>query len=659
MPFVMHLMKVTVMLCIFAQLALMANIMYHLSVLHPKLVQNLYLVPTTPRMELCAAVEVSLVAQRVADKLDIDSSNLYLYSDSMIVLGYLTNQEKTFSRYVTRRVRLVLNSFSASNWFHISTSENPSDIASLSQTVASQVHSNRFNGPKFLSLGEYALRDFQSVDLPETIEKLANFKVECFDDSEVTALIKRCSSLNKVVCSFRFVMYLVRKLHDCSRQRRGEFLAPRVFPSYDDVLFELIGHEQQLLFQPILLSINSNYSGALAQLSPFLDSNGILRVGGRLRLSNLEYAPVILPNSSPLSILLISYYHNNCKHQGRNITLSAIREAGFLIDRASAAIRSFISKCVNCRKLRLLLSEQRMSDLPADRLESVPPFTNSGLDIFGPYSFVDGASTRRSCGTKKCWAVIFTCLVSRATHIEPLPSLDTSSMINALRRFFCIRGPCKKLHSDQGTSFTGVINSKTDVLSDIASEMQRNNCVWEMKPPKASHFGGVWECQIQSIKHILISCFHQLGNRTLSRDDLYTFLQEWANILNHTPLWEHSSDPNDHLLLTPAMLLTLRDSIPLSNDSFTEIDLLSYGKKRWRRIQYVCDQFWSRWRTDYLQTLQKRSKWRHESRNYRAGDVVLLKDASAKRYQWPMAKVTSAETSSDGLVRSVTRHTLQ
>ena len=612
--------------------------------------------PTTPRMELCAAVEVSLVAQRVADKLDIDSSNLYLYSDSKIVLGYLTNQEKRFSRYVTRRVRLVLNSFPASNWFHISTAENPADIASRSQTVASLVHSNWFNGPKFLSLGEYALREFQSVDLPETIEKLASFKVECFDDSEVTALIKRCSSLNKVVRSFRFVMYFVRKLHDCSRQRRGEFLAPRGFPSYDDALFELIRHEQQLHFQPIL-SINSNYSDALAQLSPFLDSNGILRVGGRLRLSNLEYAhkyPVILPNSSPLSILLISYYHNKCKHQGRSITLSAIRKAGFFIHRASAVIRSFISKCVNCRKLRLPLSEQRMSDLPADRLESVPPFTNSGVDIFGPYSVVDGATTRRSCSTKKCWAVIFTCLVSRATHIEPLPSLDTSSMINALRRFFCIRGPCKKLRSDQGTSFTGVINSETDVLSDIASEMQRNNCVWEMNPPKASHFGGIWERQIQSIKHILMSCFHQLGNRTLSRDDLYTFLQECANILNHTPLWEHSSDPNDPLPLTPAMLLTLRDSIPLSNDSFTERDLLSYGKKRWRRIQYLCDQFWSRWRTDYLQTLQKRIKWRHESRNYRAGDVVLLKDASAKRYLWPMAKVTSVKTSSDGLVRSVT-----
>ena len=99
-------------------------------------------------------------------------------------------------------------------------------------------------------------------------------------------------------------MYFVRKLHDCSRQRRGEFLAPRGFPSYDDALFELIRHEQQLHFQQILSSIDSNYSGALAQLSPFLDSNGILRVGGRLRLSNLEYAhkyPVILPNSSPLS----------------------------------------------------------------------------------------------------------------------------------------------------------------------------------------------------------------------------------------------------------------------------------------------------------------------------------------------------------------------
>ena len=80
------------------------------------------------------------------------------------------------------------------------------------------------------------------------------------------------------------------------------------------------------------------------------------------------------------------------------------------------------------------------------------------------------------------------------------------------------------------------------------------------------------------------------------------------------------------------MLLNLRTDQPTSSADFQPQDLLAYGKKRWRRIQYLADQFWSRWRTDYLQTLQKRRKWFHPSRNLQIGDVVLLKDASVKRY---------------------------
>ena len=82
-----------------------------------------------------------------------------------------------------------------------------------------------------------------------------------------------------------------------------------------------------------------------------------------------------------------------------------------------------------------------MADLPSDRLECVPPFSNTGMDVFGPYELTDGVSTRRSKSTKKCWVVIFSCLNSRAIHLEPLPHMDISSLRNAMRRFFCLHGP--------------------------------------------------------------------------------------------------------------------------------------------------------------------------------------------------------------------------
>lgn len=72
------------------------------------------------------------------------------------------------------------------------------------------------------------------------------------------------------------------------------------------------------------------------------------------------------------------------------------------------------------------------------------------FDVFGPWSI----TTRCTRGR---WAIMFCCLSSRAVHIEVIDSLDTSSCINPLRRFFAIRGPAKQLWliSDCGTNFIG------------------------------------------------------------------------------------------------------------------------------------------------------------------------------------------------------------
>ena len=214
--------------------------------------------------------------------------------------------------------------------------------------------------------------------------------------------------------------------------------------------------------------------------------------------------------------------------------------------------------------------------------------------------------------------------------------------------------PCKRLRSDQGSNFVGLLNQESSCRqSDLTSEIENQGCSWELTPPKASHFGGDWERQIQSIKNILDCCLHQLGTRILSRDEFYTFLQEGSCILNNTPLWEHSANPNDPRPLTPGMLLNLRGKLPNVSIETCSKDILAYGSKRWRRVQYLSDQFWSRWRTDYLQTLQKRRKWLRVRRSFVPGDIVLLRDNNCKRYQWPMAKILSVKKSTDSVVRSV------
>ena len=73
-----------------------------------------------------------------------------------------------------------------------------------------------------------------------------------------------------------------------------------------------------------------------------------------------------------------------------------------------------------------------------------------------------------------------------------------------------------------------------------------------------------------------------------------------------------------------------------------------------RRVQYLVEQFWTRWRKEYLLTLTERRKWTRRKPCLRVGDVVLIKEQLARRNEWPTALVTSVNKSEDGLVRSAT-----
>ena len=117
-------------------------------------------------------------------------------------------------------------------------------------------------------------------------------------------------------------------------------------------------------------------ASSLYQLDPFLDANEILRVGGRIRCSSLSYStkhPIILPRKGHLTELIICHHHQRVEHQGRGMTHNEIRSAGYWVIGGSSAVSNHIAQCVKCRKLRGTPQDQKMADLPEDRLEPAPP----------------------------------------------------------------------------------------------------------------------------------------------------------------------------------------------------------------------------------------------------------------------------------------------
>ena len=136
-----------------------------------------------------------------------------------------------------------------------------------------------------------------------------------------------------------------------------------------------------------------------------------------------------------------------------------------------------------------------MSDLLADRLHPSSPFTFIGLDTFGPWSIVT-RKTRGGASNSKRWAVLFTCLYTRAIHIEVIEELSSSSFINCLRRFISLRGNVKEIRSDRKSNFVGatedldvnIINVEDNPVREFLSDQK---VTWIFNPPHSSHMDGV------------------------------------------------------------------------------------------------------------------------------------------------------------------------
>ena len=626
---------------------------------------------TIPRLELCAAVEAANYAKELSYELQFKPDSVTFYSDSNVVLAYIKNDERRFSRYVTRRVNQIISSFPSSSWNYIATDVNPADIASRPHSIDDILSTPWLEGPSFLWSSNRFTKQWHATEpeeLPETLKDEVCLRVSdaSVHASTASVIARRVSSWPKLLDVFMRVVIFCRHVFlRIGRSSSVSVLSSQIPLTPASITSTLVRHVQRESFPGVMTTLESRKSlclaNKLAQLSPFIDECGVLRVGGRLRHARVHYDhkfPALLPSDHPVTTLVVRHYHAQTKHQGRHLTNAAIRQAGFFIQAGTTVIRKVIAQCVTCSRLRGSLLTQQMSDLPPDRLEESPPFTNTGLDVFGPFYVSDGRNTRRTSASKKLWGLLFTCLVSRAVHVEPLPGLDTSTFKNALARFFAIRGNCKILRSDQGSNFVGA-NNQDDAaalsLRQLASEAQSRDCEWIFNPPHASHFGGVWERKIQSIKRVLDSCVLELGPRTLSRDEMHTLFQEAASIVNKTPLTGISAHPDDPLPITPSLLLTLKDSAaPVSTEELTPSDLLAYGPKRWRRVQYLADVFWSRWRQEVLSDLLKRRKWLRKRRCVKVGDVVIVRDKKVKRNCWPCGRVIAVKTSVDELVRSVT-----
>ncbi|XP_072041448.1 uncharacterized protein [Amphiura filiformis] len=320
-------------------------------------------------------------------------------------------------------------------------------------------------------------------------------------------------------------------------------------------------------------------SSPIYRLDPVLD-NGILRVGGRLSLADISSEakhPIILPKNTVVSDLILQDIHQNSGHSGRNQMLATLHEKFWIIS-ANSSARKMINKCVICRRQRAKVMEQKMANLPSDRITpEEPPFSKVGMDFFGPLEVKQGRSMVKRYG------VVFVCLTSKAVHIEKANSLDTDACVNVIRRFMA--------RSDNGTNLVGAEREMRKEIntwnqSRIHDSMLQKNVDWIFNPPAGSHHGGIWERQIRTIRKLMCSIVRE---QTLTDDSLHTLLCEIESILNNRPITTVPGESTDPEPLTPNHILLLKGDMNLPPAVTGKLN--QYAKRRWKQVQYMSDLF--------------------------------------------------------------------
>ncbi|XP_053686295.1 uncharacterized protein LOC128735835 [Sabethes cyaneus] len=298
--------------------------------------------------------------------------------------------------------------------------------------------------------------------------------------------------------------------------------------------------------------------------------------------------------------------------------------------------------------------KQQMGDLPAARVRISRPFAKTGVDYFGPVYLRDG----RKRSTVKGYGAVFVCMCTKAVHLELVTDLSTERFLQALRRFIARRGRSTDIYSDNGTNFVGARNHIKELFKmfndreyreSVTKECAKEGMQWHFNPPSAPHFGGLWEAAVRSAKHHLLRV---IGDSTLTFEDFNTLLVQVEACLNSRPLTQLSDDPMDLRPLTPGHFLTGGSLQSLPEPDFSNIKVNRL--KRWQLVQRQLQDFWKRWRTEYLAQLQGRTKNWEPPTKVDVGKLVIIADSNQPPTRWKMGRIHKLHPGPDDIVRVVT-----
>ncbi|XP_052742771.1 uncharacterized protein LOC128198939 isoform X4 [Bicyclus anynana] len=248
----------------------------------------------------------------------------------------------------------------------------------------------------------------------------------------------------------------------------------------------------------------------LNSLSPFLDSDDLIRVGGRLRNSYYSYDvkhPIVLCAKHHITKTLFLLHHKVLMHAGPQLLLSNIRQNYWTIDGRNLA-RKTVHACVRCFRFKATSVQPIMGDLPNERTHLVSPFLTTGVDYAGPVLILN----RKGKGSRltKSYICVFICFAVKAVHLELVTDLTKEAYLACLNRFTSRRGKPETIYSDNVSTFIGASNelaqflkSSVDYVQAQLVEQAFSNRPPTFKIPELSRYGVREVQKIQEAAHYI------------------------------------------------------------------------------------------------------------------------------------------------------------
>lgn len=616
-----------------------------------------------PRLELCGAVLLANLVQKVIQALTCTSSKHYFWTDSEIVLAWIQGEPSRWQTFVGNRIAELQRLTDARDWSHVRSEHNPADLISRGSSPEQLLNATLWwEGPPWLSenSSQWPKSTRQVLtEVPET--RTQSVALLCNKTS--FNLLERYSSLIKLK---RVVATCMRFKMNCGLSKSKSPLnhGPLTSEELQKAMNILIKLHQQEAFACELHHLQQNKPinshSKILSLNPIIDQDGLLRVGGRLRNAPLSYSqkhPIILSSHSTLTDLIILHQHLNCFHMGPQLLLATLRE-NYCIIHAKNTIKRVLKQCVLYFRLRPHSPMQRMGDLPAVRVTPSRAFNHTGIDYAGPFNIK--LSRNKS---SKAYLCIFVYMATKAIHLELVSDLTTKMFLNALKRFISRRGRCESIWSDNGKNFLGasnVLRQVGELLSnpehqattiDFASNQ---GIAWHFIPPHSPHMGGLWEANVKSVKTHLKAVINET---LLSFEEFYTVLVQVEAILNSRPLCPLSNVPEELEVLTPGHFLIGTSLLALPEESVLDVPL--NRTSRYQLLAQLQQSFWKRWSREYVAQMQHRTKWKAAVPNneVKIGRLALIRDDNSPPLKWHLGRICDIHPGSDGLVRVVSLKT--